>query len=180
MTAVVFSPQEHAEAILGIVFKEGEPPRRAVASGIGRIGNSRCAAAPDSGTAGCVRNHHTVAKELGNQFGIRRFAAARTGAAGKFEERFEELAAPYGSLHGFGNIFDRKVPCVFPVFPVGFTLAGQRFHDQGLVFGRADADAASTARAVFGRDGHVELEARKTVSWFTDQRIGRILCFVLC
>ena len=65
------------------------------------------AAAIDRGTAGRVGDLGTIAEQLGQKLEIGRFAAARAGA-GEFEQRFEQLDAPYIGEIDPGTVIDRK------------------------------------------------------------------------
>jgi hypothetical protein len=56
------------------------------------IGNRRCAAAPDGAAARGVADDHALAEQLGDQLGVRRLAAAGTGAR-ELQQRLIELAA---------------------------------------------------------------------------------------
>lgn len=58
----------------------------------------------------------------------------------------------------------------FQIGLLGFQLAFQRLHDQGLLLGRADVCAGAAADAVFGIDLHAELE---TLEFLADSVLGR-------
>ena len=96
-----------------------------------------------------------VAKQLGHQLDIGRLAAAGADA-GELEIGLGEL----GGLHGLvadGVLLDGDaLHGVFPILRLA-ELALQRLHDQCLLLGGADIDAAAAAGAVIGRDLHAVL-----------------------
>jgi len=79
--------QAHAQAKLGVVFKQRVGPGRAAAFAVGGPGGGGQVAAIDGGTAGGIGNHHAVAKQLRYQADVRGLAAAAAGAR-ELEQRF--------------------------------------------------------------------------------------------
>ena len=137
--------QVHAQAVFGVVFKEGVSPGRALSQFVFAVGHGGCAGAPDGGAAGGVGNHHAITEELGDEFGVGGFTAAGAGA-GEFEEGLFELAAFDGFfVHGVGFFGDGEADV--PEFDLAF-LGFDGFHDEGFFFGGADVSAVAAAGAV--------------------------------
>src|SRR5699024_5280704 len=67
----------HAQAVLGVVLKQGVDPGRAAAAFlVGGVGADGGRAAPDGGAAGGVGNEHLLAEQLGDQPGVGSLGAA--------------------------------------------------------------------------------------------------------
>jgi hypothetical protein len=84
--------QEHAVGKLGRVLEQRVAPGGAVAVFVDAVGHAGGRSAPDGRAAGGVADDHALAEQLGDEFGVRRFAAAGTGA-GELEQGLAELAA---------------------------------------------------------------------------------------
>jgi hypothetical protein len=119
------------------------------------VGNRRCAAAPDGAAAGGIADDHALAEQLGEQLGIRRLAAAGTGAR-ELKQRLIELAAL--DRLAIDQFFPHRQGLgVFEIGHLGVDLGGQGLHHQGLFLGRADVRTVAAAHAVFGVHLHAEL-----------------------
>jgi hypothetical protein len=84
------APRPHAEAELGVVFKQRVGPRRPAPSGVLGVRRGGQVAAVDRRAAGGVGDIHAVAEELRQQLDVRRLAAARAGA-GELKQRLQQL-----------------------------------------------------------------------------------------
>ena len=133
----------HAQAQLGVVFEQGVGPRRTESPLGGGIGNARHGRAPGLGAAGGVRPVHALTEQLGEQLGVRGFAATGTGGR-KLHQRGVEL----GALHRVGIEHPRlglqpqaPVPTTF-----GLVVELGRLHGKGV--GGTHVGAASAAGAV--------------------------------
>ena len=144
-----------AQAELGIVFKEGVLPGRAVAFSVLAERRRGEGGAVDRRAARCVGNHHAVAEELGDGLDIGRFAAAGAGA-GELEERLGELGILDVLLLRGDIVLVAHIGV--QVVKVGLlgALAVETLHDEGLFLGRAHVGAVAAARAVERRDLHRE------------------------
>jgi len=148
LSPALFYRQLHTHPIFGVVLKQRVRPSRALPLAVGGVGHRRRGTAPNGGTARGVGNIHTVTKQLGNQLGVRRFAATRA-SAGELQQGLFKLAA----LDGFyihRVLFMRQGNGIVPVGDFVF-LAFQRFHDQRFFLGRAFQHAHAAAVAIHRR-----------------------------
>ena len=122
---------------------------------IGRIRNRRRTACPNRRTAGGVGDHHPVAKQLCHQFGVTSFQTACTGAR-EFKQRLLKLAA-------FDCQWIKRILFRFQTKRIApqnilFQLTGNRFHHQGLFFGRTNFYAVATTSTVIDGNRQSELQ----------------------
>ena len=168
-----FFCQVHAEAVFGVVFKERCRPGRAVTLGVLRVAAVRCAAAPDTGAAVSVGDHHAVAEELRNDFAVRCFGTACAGTR-EFEERLFELAADDRILvHRV--LLGRQVDDVIPESGFVFFII-EGLHGQGVF--RADVGTAAAAQAVHDGDDDIEFIARCDLDFLILITFRCFSCFV--
>ena len=156
LLTLLASAQQHAEAELSAIFKQAVAPGRALSLGIFAVRHSRNCRAPNGGAAGGIGYQHAVAIELGDQLGIRSFAAASAGA-GEFQQRAAELAVlDIGRSNFQLRLLHGKIPVSSLVL-----LISKGIHGQGLFFGRADIDADAAALAIIRANLHSKLLAGK-------------------
>ena len=82
--------QAHSQAKFSVVLKQRVRPGRAASEIILGPRRGGQVAAIDGGAARCVRDDCPVAKELRDEFDIRRFTASRAGT-GEFKQRAKQL-----------------------------------------------------------------------------------------
>ena len=149
----------HAQAELGIVFKQRVGPGGAASALVHRVGRGGQVAAVDGRTAGGIGDVEAVAEELGEQLDVRGLAAARAGP-GELKERIEKLdvldlrVGDAAAAHS-GQRLEKA-----PVLRFGLAQRGLHLHVDGLVFGfaltfdGAYLDAEATTGAVLR--GHLQ------------------------
>ena len=144
--AGLFYTQVHTQTIFGIILKKRICPAGTMAFAVSSIRHGRRTGPPDRGTARSVGDHHAVTNKLCNQFGIRSFAAAGTGAG--------ELKQGLFKLNAFDSIFVHRIRfgrnlmgSIIPMSSFG-QLTFQRFHNQSFFFSRANLRAVAAAGAI--------------------------------
>ena len=140
---------EHAQAVLGVILKEGVAPCGAVALLIGAVGRGSRRTAPDGGAAGGVGDIHMVAEDLGHQTGIAGLGAAGAGA-GELQHGLLELAALDGIILHILLLSDLADAVIKHILLR--KLAFLRNHRQGAH--RAHADTHAATHAIQRRHGH--------------------------
>ena len=125
--------QIHAQAVLGVVLKQGVGPGGTLALGGGGVGGGGSRAAPDGGTAGGVGDIHPVAEQLGDETGVSGLGTAGAGA-GELQQRLLELAALHGHVGHVGLGGDIGHHVVEHVLLGGLLLLGH--HGQGALAGQ--------------------------------------------
>ena len=154
--------KQHTVTELCVVLEEGVVPSRSLSLLVRRVRRGRRAVAPNRGAAGCIRNVHSVAEELGDKLCVRGLTAACTSAR-ELKERLLELRALDGARLELLNDFLllRKRNRIIKERLL-VRILRERLHDKRLVLhiARADICAAAAARAVEDGDIDCELVAR--------------------
>ena len=155
--------EAEAEAEFCRVFKEGVAPRRTPAVVVDAPRGGGQVASVDGGAAGGVGYQSAVSEELGEEFEVGGFSAARAGSR-EFKERTQELDVFDCRGVEFGFVRLGEFEEVVPVFALLFAQGHLGLQDErtvrvfglGFVYG-AVVRAEPVAGAVFGRylDGEV-------------------------
>ena len=147
----------HAEAELGVVFKERVGPGRPAALRIAGVRRGGQVAAVDRRAAGGVGDIQPVAEELRQQLDVGRLSAARAGA-GKLEERLQQLQILHLAVRELGAVHLGQAEEKLPVVALGLAQRRLRNHVDGLVAGvalalhRANLHADRAAGAILRRN----------------------------
>ncbi|OQC03398.1 MAG: hypothetical protein BWX77_00703 [Bacteroidetes bacterium ADurb.Bin090] len=86
----LFVSQLHTETVFAEIFEQRVGPGRTVTQFVGGVRRGRYRARINGSTAGGIGHYLAVAKQLGQQFEVRRFAATRTGSR-KLKQRSGKL-----------------------------------------------------------------------------------------
>ena len=171
----------HTIAEFRIVFKQGVCPRRALPLLIHRIRCARCGPAPDGGATRRIGDIHPVAKQLGDQLCIRRFAAA-CACAGVLKQRSLELAAFDRSLLELrSNLFLRREAVRVIELLLFVRLCLKRLHHERLLPLHAGADicTGTAARAVKCGNSNGKLHTGHAGHRLHLHALRSVLCFLL-
>ena len=137
--------QVHTQRQLRVVLEQGVGPGDAVTPLVQAVRDTRHAGAPRLGASCAVGPVYSVAKELGEQLGVRCLAAACAGGR-ELAQRLPELAASDG-VRCEQIALVRKVQSVVPVLQI-LLCRVRRHHADGRVLGRTYRYAAAAARTV--------------------------------
>ena len=150
--------QYHTQTELAEILEEGVGPCGTLTLLVGGVRRGGDRAGIDGGAARSVGHHLTVAKELGDEFNVGRFAATRAGTA--------ELEERSGKLRVLGVEFDIYLVLLaryvlHAVVPVGVLghFAFEGHHGEGLVAAhtRTNVHAVAATEAVHYVNLHAEV-----------------------